>query len=180
MPRAIPASGFFNPQRRLGVVGRSIVNRMERPNAAGTRTTGQRVVSAARNAMNYQGRGIARGRDLNGLTGRGVQSMRGVRGVNNRTRVDINSMNNAGARMRQLRATIYDPKNRLGRGAPGSSLNYEDSQYVMRNRNRRLFGYGAAGAGLGVGNAATSNNRGGSYRGPSSKIQTPKGLGRNA
>lgn len=174
MPRLMPPSGFFTPQRRLGVVGRSVVGAMER------NTTGRRVVSAARNAMNYQGRGLARGRDLNGLTGPGVQSMRGLRGVNNRTRVDINSMNNTGARMRQLRATIYDPQNRLNRGAPGSALNYEDSQYVMRNRNRRLFGYGAAGAGLGIGNAATSGNKGGSYRGPSSKIQTPKGLGRNA
>lgn len=174
MPRGIPSSGFFNPQRKLGVVGRALTSSLEK------NATGKRVVSAARNAMNYRGRGLARGRDLNGLTGSGVQSMRGVRGVNNRTRVDINSMNNAGARMRQLRATIYDPKNKLGRGAPGSSLNYEDSQYVIRNRNRRLFGYGAAGAGLGIGNAATSGNKGGSYRGPSSRIQTPKGLGRNA
>lgn len=174
MPRALPPSGFFAPQRKLGVVGRSLVNRMERS------STGKRIVQQGRNMMNYQGRGLARGRDLNGLTGSGVQGMRRVPGVNNRTRVDINDANNPRARMRQLRATVYDPKNRLGRGAPGSTLNYEDSQYVMRNRNRRLFGYGAAGAGLGIGNAATTNNRGGSYRGPASKIQTPKGVGRNA
>lgn len=65
-------------------------------------------------------------------------------------------------------------------GLPGTTLTGSDSQYVIRNRNRRLFGYGAAGAGLGIGNAATSGNKGGSYRGPSSRIQTPKGLGRNA
>jgi hypothetical protein len=178
MPRAIPTSGFFDPQRRLGVLGRKAVSALD------ATTGGQAVVKHARRAMNFKGRGMARGSDLNNLTGPGVGRMRSAQGMRNRTRVDINDMNNPRARMRQLRATAYDPRGQArGRygttGLPGSSLNYEDSQYVLRNRNRRMFGYGAGAAGLGIANSATNNNRG-SYRGPGPRIQTPKGVGRNA
>jgi hypothetical protein len=171
----LPASGFFNPQRKLGFLGRKAVSALD------ATTGGQAVLKHARSAMNYRGRGIARASDLDGLTGPGVQGVRSR--LRSRTRVDVNSMNNKRASS-QLRVTGYDPrgqaKGRYGKvGLPGSALNLEDSQYVVRNRNRRVFGYGAIAAGAGVGNASM-NRGGGSYKGPGPRLTTAKGVGRNA
>jgi hypothetical protein len=171
----LPASGFFNPQRQLGFLGRRAVSALD------ATTGGQAVLKHARSAMNFRGRGMGRASDLDGLTGAGV---RGVRSrLNSRTRVDINSMNNRNAPS-QLRVTGYDPRGqaqgRYGRvGLPGSALNLEDSQHVIRNRNRRVFGYGALGAGAGVGNASM-NRQSGTYKGPGPSLRTAKGVGRNA
>lgn len=176
MPRPIPTSGFFDPQRKLGFLGRKAVSALD------ATTGGQAVLKHARKAMNYRGRGIARGSDMNSLTGPGA---RGVRSrVGSRTRIDVNSMNNPRARMTQLRATAYDPRGqargKYGRvGLPGTALNYEDSQYIMRNRNRRMFGYGTIAAGAGVGNAAMDRSSG-TYKGPGPRLSTAKGVGRNA
>jgi hypothetical protein len=171
----LPASGFFNPQRKLGFLGRKAVSALD------ATTGGQAVLKHARSAMNYRGRGMGRASDLDNLTGRGVRGVRSRLG--SRTKVDINSMNNKRAPS-QLRVTGYDPRGQArGKygnvGLPGTALNLEDSQYVVRNRNRRVFGYGAIAAGAGVGNASM-NRGGGSYRGPGPRLTTAKGVGRNA
>lgn len=176
MVRPIPASGFFNPQRKLGFLGRKAVSALDATSG------GQAVLKHTRKAMNFRGRGIARGVDMNNLTGKGARGVRSAAGRT--TKIDVNTMNNKGARMTQLRATAYNPRGQTRRasgrtGLPGTALNYEDSQYIMRNRNRRVFGYGAIAAGAGVGNASM-NRGGGSYRGPGPRLTTAKGVGRNA
>lgn len=50
---------------------------------------------------------------------------------------------------------------------------------TIRNRNRRVFGYGAGAAGLGIANAVTSNNKR-SYSGPSGRMSSGRRINPNA
>lgn len=119
VPKSLMPNGFYAPQRRLGSVGRAAVSRMERS------TTGKRIVSAGRNAMNYRGRGLARNSDLMSLEGGdklGVNRMRANPQLNRRSRVDINFIQNKTNGKPQLRATAY---NRQGQAmGPGGAVRF--------------------------------------------------------
>lgn len=119
VPKSLMPNGFYAPQRRLGSVGRAAVSRMERS------TTGKRIVSAGRNAMNYRGRGLARNSDLMSLEGgpeKGVNKMRVNPQLNRRSRVDINHIKNLSNGKPQLRATAY---NRQGQAiGPGGAVRF--------------------------------------------------------
>lgn len=69
--------------------------------------------------------------------------------------------------------------NRRGAQSPGTFITQKQFDNSIANRNRRYLGLGTVAGGLGMANAITTNNKR-SYTGPSSRIVTPKGVGRNA
>lgn len=119
VPKSLMSNGFYAPQRKLGVVGRALAANLEK------NATGKRVVSAARNAMNYRGRGLARNSDLMSLEGGdklGVNRMRSNPQLNRRSRVDINHIKNMKNGKPQLRVTAY---NRQGQAmGPGGAVRH--------------------------------------------------------
>jgi hypothetical protein len=150
--------------------------------------------------MDYRGRGLARLGDLpqgaetvsKRVASGGRPSAGNPRGlvigsdrgpISSRTKINIDPSNNKSI---DYRVQGYFPGGTRGMGNVGTGGQFMSNPMAaqtIRNRNRRIFGYGAGAAGLGMANASI-DRRGYSRRKPnpqpSGRIGTPKGLGRNA
>ena len=191
---------FSHATRELGPIGKRIHSFLQ---SGPENSLGRRAITTARAVMDFRGRGLARLGDLpqgaettsqafkNGTQTPGarranphglvVGSDRGP--ISSRTRINIDPANN---RSTDYRVQGYFPggTRRLGNvGTGGQFMSNPMAAQTIRNRNRRIFGYGAGAAGLGMANASI-DRRGYSGRKPnpqpSGRIGTPKGLGRNA
>ena len=187
---------FTHATRELGPIGKRIHSFLQ---SGPENSLGRRAVTTARAVMDYRGRGLARLGDLpqgaetvskrvasggrpsagnpHGLV---IGSDRGP--ISSRTKINIDPS----PRGPDYRVQGYFPggTRKLGNvGTGGQFMSNSMAAQTIRNRNRRVFGYGAGAAGLGMANASI-DRRGYSRRKPnpqpSGRIGTPKGLGRNA
>lgn len=188
---------FSHATRELGPIGKRIHSFLQ---SGPENSLGRRAITTARAVMDYRGRGLGRLGDLpqgaetvsKRVAGGGRPSSGNPRGlvigsdrgpISSRTKINIDPSNNKSI---DYRVQGYFPGGTRGMGNVGTGGQFMSNPMAaqtIRNRNRRIFGYGAGAAGLGMANASV-DRRGYSRRKPnpqpSGRIGTPKGLGRNA
>ena len=188
---------FSHATRELGPIGKRIHSFLQ---SGPENSLGRRAIATARAVMDYRGRGLGRLGDLpqgaetvsKRVAGGGRPSAGNPHGlvigsdrgpISSRTKINIDPANNKGT---DYRVQGYFPGGTRGMGNVGTGGQFMSNPMAaqtIRNRNRRIFGYGAGAAGLGMANASI-DRRGYSRRKPnpqpSGRIGTPKGLGRNA
>jgi hypothetical protein len=188
---------FSHATRELGPIGKRIHSFLQ---SGPENSLGRRAITTARAVMDYRGRGLARLGDLpqgaetvsKRVASGGRPSAGNPRGlvigsdrgpISSRTKINIDPSNNKSI---DYRVQGYFPGGTRGMGNVGTGGQFMSNPMAaqtIRNRNRRIFGYGAGAAGLGMANASI-DRRGYSRRKPnpqpSGRIGTPKGLGRNA
>lgn len=134
------------------------------------RTTFQNARGYGKAVTGFAGRGLVKAKDLPAPVRAGLGHAGGA--LRNSDRVALSVTRNGARRAQPL-------VNRPGAASAGRFISNDMYSQAIKNRNIRYAGYGAVAGSAGMANAVTSNNKRG-YVGPASRINTARGVGRNA
>lgn len=137
------------------------------------RTTFQNARGYGKAVTGFAGRGLVKARDLPTPVRAGLGHAGGA--LRDSDRVLLSQTQRGKRTITRAQPLV----NRPGPASGGSFISRDMYSQAIKNRNIRYAGYGAVAGSAGMANAVTSNNKRG-YVGPASRINTARGVGRNA